>query len=110
MRSLKTRGGLTRGYGINENQHLLWLFSRPACAEVNQAMHEFTGVNYKTGEQNKDMTAARQACDWKDTLYALQYLQEWNLFNLDPSLQSISSGTDAHPTVSVDEAGCSWGT
>jgi len=76
MRSLKTSGGLTRGWGMTEKQRLPWLFSRPACAEVNQAMQEFTGINYNTGEQNKDMTAARQARDWKDTLTALQYLQE----------------------------------
>ena len=60
MRSLKTSGGLTRGRGMTEHQHLLWLLSRPACAEVNQAMLELTGVNYNTGEQNKDMTKARK--------------------------------------------------
>ena len=104
MRSLKTSGGLTRGRGMTENQHLLWLLSRPACAEVNQAMQELTGVNYNTGEQNKVMTAARQACDWKDTLTVLQYLQERNPFSLNPSLRSISTGVHAHPTVNVDEA------
>ena len=87
---------------MTENQRLLWLLSRPACAEVNQAMQELTGVNYNTGEQNKNMTAARQARDWKDTI--LQYLQEWNPFSLDPSLQSISTGVHAHSTVNVDEA------
>ena len=40
-------------------------------SQVNQAMQELTGVNYNTGEQNKDVTAARQACDWKDTLTLL---------------------------------------
>ena len=35
MRSLKTSGGLTRGRGMTENQRLLWLLSRPACAEIN---------------------------------------------------------------------------
>ena len=104
MRSLKTSGGLTRGRGMTENQRLLWLLSRPACAEVNQAMQELTGVNYNTGEQNKDMTAARQARDWKDTLTVLQYLQERNPFSLDPNLRSISTGVHAHPTVNVDEA------
>jgi len=78
MRSLKTSGGLTRGCEMPENQCVLWLLSRPACAEVNLAMQEFTGVNYNTGEQNKDMTAARQARDWNDTLTVLQYLQQWN--------------------------------
>ena len=86
MRSLKTSGGLTRGHGMTENQRLLWLLSRPACAEVNQAMQELTGVNYNTGEQNKDMTAARQSSDQKDTLTVLQYLQERNPFSLNPSL------------------------
>jgi len=52
--------------GMTENQHLLWLLSRPACAEVNQAMQELTEVNYNSREQNKDMTVARQRRDWKD--------------------------------------------
>jgi len=43
MRSLKTSGSLTRGRGMTEKQCLLWLFSRPAYAEVNQVMQEFTG-------------------------------------------------------------------
>ena len=39
----------------------------PACAEVNRAMQELTGVSYNSGEQNKDFTEARQTRDWKDT-------------------------------------------
>jgi len=104
MRSLKTSGGLTRGSGMTENQRLLWLLSRPACAEVNLAMQEFIGVNYNTGEQNKDMTVARQGHDWKDTLNVLQILQERDPFSTDPSLRSISTGVHAHPTANVDEA------
>ena len=59
MRSLKTSGGLTRGRDMTENQCSVWLLSRPACADVNQAMQQFTRVNYNTGEQNKDVTKAR---------------------------------------------------
>ena len=33
----------------------------PACAEVNQAMEAITGVNFNTGEQNRDMTESMQA-------------------------------------------------
>ena len=32
MRSMKTSGGLTRGRGMAEQQRLLWLLSKPACA------------------------------------------------------------------------------
>ena len=92
-------------YNVN-HAHVLLM---PDCAEANQAMQELTGINYNSGEQNKDMTAARQACDWKDTLTVLQYLQEWNLFSLDPSLRSISTVVHAHPTVNVDEAVAVWG-
>ena len=104
MRCLKTNGGLTRGRGMTENQRLLWLLSRPASAEVNQAMQELTGVNYNTGEQNKDMTKARQLRDWKDTMIVLKYLQERNPFSNDPSLRSIATGVHALSTVNVDTA------
>lgn len=67
MRSLKTSGGLTRGRGMTEQQRLIWLLSTPACAETNRAMQELTGVQYNSGEQNKDMTEARQKRDMKDT-------------------------------------------
>ena len=60
MRSMKTSGGLTRGRGLTEQQGLLCrLLSMPACVDVNQAMQELTGVNYNIGEQNKDMSKAR---------------------------------------------------
>ncbi|KAJ8416228.1 hypothetical protein AAFF_G00382500 [Aldrovandia affinis] len=104
MRSMKTSGGLTRGRGMTELQRLKWLLSMPACAEVNNAMQELTGVNHNTGDQNKDMTDARQARDMKDTLTVLNYLQERHPFCSDPSLRSISTGVHAHPSVNVDKA------
>ncbi|KAK3869286.1 hypothetical protein Pcinc_025395 [Petrolisthes cinctipes] len=104
MRSLKTCGGLKRGRGMTEQQRLLWLLSMPACAEINQAMQEITRVNFNTGEQNQDMTKARQSRDWKDTLSVLRYLQKRNPFSSDPTLRNIATGFHAHPTVTVDTA------
>ena len=95
MRSMKTSGGLTRGRGMTEQQRLMWLLSMPACADVNLAMQELTGVNYNTGEQNKNMSKARQARDWKDTLAVVQYLQERNPFSNDLSLRIIATGVHA---------------
>ena len=48
---------------MTEQQHLTWSLSIPACAEINKAIQELTGVSYNTGEQNKDMGKARQARD-----------------------------------------------
>ena len=89
---------------MTEQQRLLWLPSMLACAEINQAMQGLTGMNYNTGEQNKDMTKARQSHDWKDTLSVLQYLLERNPFSSDPSLRNIATGVHAHPTVNVNTA------
>ena len=39
---------------------LVWLMSHPICAEVNNAMQQFTGVQYNTSGQHEDLTTARQ--------------------------------------------------
>jgi hypothetical protein len=95
MRSMKISGGLTRGRVMTEQQRITWLLAMPACAEVNDAMQELTGVNYNTGEQNKDMTDARQV---------LNYLHDRNPFCPDPSLHSVSNGVHGHTSVNVDKA------
>ena len=102
MRSMKTSGGLTRGRGMTEQHCLIWLLSMPACADVDRAMQELTGVCYNSGEQNKDMTQARQARDWKDTQTLLSHLQETNPFTPDPGLRNICTGVHAHCSVNVD--------
>ena len=75
MRSIKTSGGLTRGRGMAEQQHLTWLLSMPACAQVNQAMQELTAISFNSGEQNKDMSKSRQERDMKDTFSIYTYLK-----------------------------------
>ncbi|XP_030846422.1 uncharacterized protein LOC115926106 [Strongylocentrotus purpuratus] len=104
MRSMKTSGGLTRGRGMTEQQHLIWLLSVPACAEVNNAMQQLTGVNYNSGEQNQDMTNARQARDMKDTHAVISCLKERSPFSSDPSLLSILTGVHATSKVNVDSS------
>lgn len=104
MRSLKTSGGLTRGRGITEQQRLTWLLAMPASAEISRAMQEFTGVNYNSGEQNKDVTHSRKERDKKDTLKILASLQEHNPFSPEPNLRNIMSGVHGESSVDVDQA------
>ena len=104
MRSLKTSGGLTRGRGMTERQRVIWLLSMPACAEMNRAMLELTGVSYSTGEQNKDMTKSRQARDMKDTRTLLLALAERNPFTTHTDLINIMTGVHAESSVNVDKA------
>ena len=104
MRTLKTTGGLTRGRGMTEQQRLTWVMAMPACAEVNKRMQDITGINYNTGEQNKDMSVTRQDRDWKGTNTVLRYLSDRNPFTSDIGLHKISTGVHAHSSIDVDQA------
>ena len=106
MRSLKTCGGLTRGRGLTEQQRLIWLLSMPACAETNHIMQELTGVQFNSGEQNKDMSKARQTRDMKDTVTILRALATHNPFSLDTdsNLKNIMNGVNADSNVNADTA------
>ena len=90
----ETSGGLTRGRGLTEQQRLIWLLSMPACAETNYIMQELTGVQFNSGEQNKDMTKARQTRDMKDTMTILSGLATHRTFSLDGE-RNIMNGVNA---------------
>ena len=105
MKNVKTAGGLTDGRGMGESQRTQWLLSMPACAELNIAMQELTGVSNCTSDQHKEATYTRQSRDEKDTLAILAYLNARSLFfTTDPSLRNIASGVAADCSVDVDKA------
>ena len=104
MRSLKTSGGLTRGRGMTEAQRTIWLLSMPACADVSQAMEEFSSTTYVSSEQHKDSKKARISRDNRDMESLAVFLEARNPFDSDQSLRSISSGVIADEAVNVDVA------
>ena len=106
MRSLKTSGGLTRGRGPTDQQHLIWLVSMPSCAETNNTMQELTGIKFYTGEQNKDMPKGRQTRDMKDTVTILSTLATHNPFylNTENNPRNIMNGVNANSDVNADTA------
>ena len=104
MRTLKTSGGVTRGGGLTEQQRLTWLLAMPATAEISRTVQELTGINYNSGEQNKDITNARKERDKKDTLRILSALENHNPFSADPHLRNIINGVHGDSSVNVDKA------
>ena len=105
MRSLKSTGGMTRGRGMSEAQRALWVLSAPHCAEVNNALQQFTSVQYTTSDQHKEATSARMAKDAQDTSDLMQFLDSRNPFNISSqSLRSITSGITAPDSVNADTA------
>ena len=77
-----------------------------ACAKVNQAMQELTGINCDSSEQHKDCTVHHQGlrgtarlCTW-----FLQTLRGLDLFGNDTTLRGLVSGLVASEKVNVDDA------
>ena len=68
MRSIKVVGGMTHGRGMTDLQRELWVMSIPACADMNRAMQNFTGVVYENSEQHKEVTCTRIEEDYKDAV------------------------------------------
>ncbi len=101
MRSIKTTGGLTRGRGMTDTHHPVWMLSANTCSEVNLAMQELTPVNYMTSEQHIDMSASRHEKDMADTQKLIDFLTSRSPFHENTSLHSIITGFTADSTVSV---------
>ena len=104
MRSIKTHGGLTRGKRMTENQRLVWVLSLPVCASINETLQMFSGVSYETSDQQKVVSAGRQARDVSDTVDLIGYLNERDPFVQNDSLFNIANGVTAQEIVNVEKA------
>ena len=59
MRSLKSRGGITRGRGITEPVRNLCIGSMHRCAGIHDAMGNLTGQLHCTSEQHTELGKSR---------------------------------------------------
>ena len=80
MRSVKSRGGLTRGRGMTESVRHAWTLSLNYSASVHDAMTTLTGMNIETSEQPVDLRSSRSNRDKADGLKFVAWLEERNPF------------------------------
>lgn len=93
MRSLKSRGGLTRGRGVTESVLLSWIHSMHGCASVHNSMTELTNLQHKTSEQHVELGRSRIKRDNSDLEKLDQWFNTYNPFlENESSLKSIFSG------------------
>ena len=106
MRSLKTRGGLTRGSGFNEEMRTIWTLSAPVSSEYNLAMQELSGASYITSDQHREGTKARVQRDHQDFSKLQQFVAQFKPFAGESSetseLRNIVTGLHANENVNVD--------
>lgn len=74
MRSTKSRGGLTRGRGTEEN--VPWVSSMSYCAAVHDAKTSLTGVESQSSDQHQEMGFSRIKTDFKDSLKFFCWLEK----------------------------------
>ena len=60
MAGLKSTGGLTRGLGFNESTRLLFLLSRPICAEISQSIFEIARLSSRIQPDMSDIDKVLQ--------------------------------------------------
>ena len=93
MRSVKSRGGLTRGRGMNESVRHMWVLTLNYSASIHDAMTNLTGIVTKSSEQHIDLRASRRKQDNEHGLKFTAWLQERNPFSFqDENLHSLSTG------------------
>ena len=68
MRSIKSRGGLTRGIGITESVCLQWILSMHKCAGIHEVMMMMTNMKTKANEQHIEFGRSRCKHDFQDLL------------------------------------------
>ena len=105
MAGLKSTGGLTRGCGFNESTRLLFLLSRPICAEISQSIFKIAGLSSDEEDGHHEQTASRIQRDMSDIDKVLQVLLERGVFSTSSrKLVSLYTGLVGDDNVNADEA------
>ena len=103
MRSLKSRGGLTRGRGVTETVRLTWIHSMHGAASVHNSMTELTNARHRTSEQHIELGKSRMKRDKEDYLKLQEWLEVYDpLDRKDASLRNVYTGVTARITDKIN--------
>lgn len=103
MRSIKSRGGLTHGRGVQDTLRSVWLKTMAECAKIRMSMSHFLGFD-RVNDEHKDVSKARTARDATDVHKLTNFLNLNSPFRFtdDLRLVSLSSGVSAGPDDGVN--------
>ena len=105
MRSIKNRGGLTRGRGMSPSVCMLWVRSMNYCGSLHQAMTSLTDHHHSTSHQHEELGVTRISCDYSDLQKILKCFEDMDPFDMSmTTLRSLSTGLTANQSVNCDNA------
>ena len=82
MRSLKSRGGLTRGKGFTSNVRMLWVCMMHFCSSVHNSMTSLTNHFHATSDQHQELGESRIARDYIGLNKIIDFFTAHNPFDL----------------------------
>ena len=99
MRSLKSRGGLTRGRCVTESVRMMWTNIMHRCADMHNAMTTLTGHQHKTSVQHIELNQSRLKRDNEDLQKIISFFDKHDPFDsCEPQLKCVVSGLTATDT------------
>ena len=103
MRSIKVRGGLTRGRGFTEAVRNTWVYSLHRNASLTCAVNDLTHLSYESSEHHIDATASRVSRDNEDVEKLVGFFKAHNPWDPeDSSIRSIFTGLSASSTDKIN--------
>ena len=88
MRSVKSRGGLTRGRGFTDNTRHQWVHTAHQCAVIHEAMTATTNSTLGNSEQLVELGTSRRNRDVSDLSTIQAWFSEHNPFEGGTELRS----------------------
>ena len=105
MRSLKSRGDLTRGRVVAESARLIWLKTIHHCAEIRNSMSSLIRLLHVTSEQHVELGASRKRRDKIDLQKIISWFNDRNSSSVtEYCLNSLSTGLIATKEINCDDA------
>ena len=95
MRTLKSRGGLSRGRGMSDSVIVMWIYSMHRLAGIHNAMSNLTGQIHQTSEQHVELRESRINRDTMDLTILQSWFREHSPFTNARELMSIATGITA---------------
>ena len=106
MRDLKFEVGLTRGRGFNSVQRNLFVFLRPLCAEVTDAIEKLSSCSFVPSTEMKEGSGNSRMVRDNDFHKKLQdFLKKFSSFKVSDSpdsVRNIATGVHGSSKVNVD--------
>ena len=103
MRSLKSRGGLTRSRGMTESVRQQWVYSMYACAAIRDAMPSLTGSITLPVISIVEFGEARRQHDLRDMNTFLDWFRSHDPFDGNvPQHRSLASGLASNEGDGID--------